>query len=314
MSSLTRRHAAAAPAARGERRWNLTVACVLVLGVAVLIYPMAARWFSDSSQAREVTGYSQAVAGLPSHQQSALLEAAQQYNADLPRGPLRNPYRPDGVAQQTAVGDFTEAYFAQLAVPGSETMGRLTVPAIGVDLPIMHGTDEATLARGVGHLFGSSLPVGGESTHSVLTAHSGFVTATLFDDLDRVVLGDTFTITVLGQEHHYRVDQIVTVLPTDSDELMVTEGEDYVTLVTCTPTGINTHRLLVRGERIDASEFTQTPSQVTMPGRGQAPGFPWWSVALGGAGLLGVLIGCGRRQRSPSDVAPQPEPVPERRG
>lgn len=305
--TVTARHRAApgAPvrtrAARGRGTVRvILVTVVAILGVLVLLYPTAARWFSDRNQASEVTGYVEAVEGVPDAARSAMLESAHAYNTALPRGPLRNPFRPDGVAQETAVGEFTAEYFAQLSFEGSQSMARLTIPAIDVDLPVMHGTDDETLARGVGHLFGSSLPVGGASTHAVLTSHSGFVNATLFNDLNQLVEGDTFAVSVLGETLWYQVDQIRTVLPDESEDLVVVDGKDYVTLVTCTPTGVNSHRLLVRGVRLDDVAVAETAVE-SLPGRGQAPGFPWWVLGVGVAALLVPAVPrLSRRRSSPS--------------
>ncbi|WP_284252034.1 class C sortase [Litorihabitans aurantiacus] len=265
------------------------VVAIAVGGVGVLQYPSAASWFTARVQTGQVASYGEAVAALPDASAAELLAEAHAYNAWLPRGPLRDPFRPDGVVEQTAVGDYVADYYTKLAVPGVEPMARLLVPEIDVDLPVLHGTDPGALTRGVGHIFGSSLPVGGASTHSVLTAHSGQIGATLFDDLDRLGPGSRFEIHVLGETLHYRVDQILEVLPQESDSLQVTDGTDLVTLITCTPVGVNTHRLLVRGERVDAP---------TVPGEGQAevalpptgPGFPWWAVIVTATGVVSYVV------------------------
>jgi sortase A len=167
-------------------------------------------------------------------------------------------------------------------------LGRISIPSIHAELPIFHGTDESTLSRGVGHLCGSSFPVGGSSTHSVLTAHSGFVNATLFDNLDKVAVGDTFQVSVLNETLNYRADQILTVLPQETDSLRRVNGKDYITLVTCTPRGINSHRLLVRGERVDSP-----PGPTGNEAHGgpfTEPGFPWWMLILAGTLAGSVLL------------------------
>lgn len=173
-------------------------------------------------------------------------------------------------------------------------MGRISIPSIHSDLPIFHGTDDETLSKGAGHLFGSGLPVGGTGTHSVLTAHSGFVNATLFDDLDQVRQGDVFSVTVLGESFYYKVDQIKTVLPEETDDLRKVQDKDYVTLVTCTPTGVNSHRLLVRGERVDAPA---AGSAHALPSQAMDPGFPWWALALVGTAVLIVVVTQPRKAR-----------------
>jgi sortase A len=171
---------------------------------------------------------------------SAIFQAAYDYNEAL-RGiefPLRNYEEIPG-------------YYDILKLEGTSIIGYMKIDKIGVELPIYHGTSDAVLNRGVGHLEGSSLPVGGESTHSVMSAHRGLPSAKLFTDLDRLEMGDTFQITVLDQVLTYQVDKVKVVSPREIDDLQIVEGMDYCTLFTCTPYGINTHRLLVRGIRIE---------------------------------------------------------------
>lgn len=155
---------------------------------------------------------------------------------------------------KNAVLSAAEDYDHQLNIGGDGIMGYIEIPLISVNLPIYHGTDSTTLDAGAGHLIGSSLPVGGETTHAVLTAHSGMASQKLFSDLDKLEYGDVFFVKVLGQTLAYQVDQINTVLPHDTTYLGIEEGEDLCTLVTCTPFAVNTHRLLVRGTRIDYEE------------------------------------------------------------
>jgi sortase A len=275
------------------------VAVLAFAGVGVLVYPTAAQWFSDREHEREVTGYVEAVAELPSSARRGLLAEARAYNADLPRGPLRDPYTLGPTGEQQATQADSDRYAAQLRLGDDDVMARLRVPAIDVDLPIRHGTSSPTLAEGLGHLFGTSLPVGGPGTHAVLTGHSGLVDATMFDDLHALDLGDTFTVDVAGETLTYEVDQVLTVLPDDASALRVADGEDLVTLITCTPTGVNTHRLLVRGHRVTVAE--PEAGQDVVPGTGISAGFPWWAVALvGGAGaatLLAVALSRGPRRR-----------------
>ncbi len=266
-----------------ERRWGLShilIMIVALVGVALLVYPSAASWLSALKHDTEVDGYVQTVDNLAGAETSALLAQARAYNENLPAGPLRDPYALGADGQQTAVGDGSDAYFKTLAVPGSDAMARVRIPSIGVDLPVYHGTSDETLARGIGHLFGSGLPVGGAGNHAVLTGHSGFVQSKLFDDLDKVALGDTVVVSVLNQDLYYRVDQILTVLPDETESLRQVPGHDYVSLVTCTPTGVNTHRLLVRAERVDAPETDR--SRVTIANTTDPAGFPWWAIALVG--------------------------------
>jgi len=264
-----------------RRRWGWTHTLVMViamLGVGVIMYPSAASWLSSIRHHGEVDGYVRSVESLPETESQALLDDARSYNAVLPDGPIRDPYVLNVNGEQTAIGEGSDAYFETLVVPGSDAMARIRIPSIGVDLPIYHGTDDTTLARGIGHLFGSALPVGGDGTHSVLTGHNGFAQATFFDDIDGLHNGDLIIINVLGEDLYYEVDQQVTVLPNETDELRKVPGHDYLTLITCTPTGVNTHRLLVRAERVDAPAASE--SQYAMADRTEPPGFPWWAVAL----------------------------------
>jgi sortase A len=176
-------------------------------------------------------------------------------------------------------------------------MARIRIPAIDVDLPVFHGTADATLARGIGHLYGSALPVGGPGTHAVLTGHNGFVQATLFDDIDQLTDGDTIVVSVAGEDLYYEVDQTLTVLPDEADALRQEPGHDYLTLVTCTPTGVNTHRLLVRAERVEAPSEEQTRSIIADDTA--SAGFPWWALAIAGVGALTFVAIKPRRRRSP---------------
>jgi sortase A len=176
-------------------------------------------------------------------------------------------------------------------------MARLRIPAIDVDLPIYHGTSDATLLKGVGHLEGTSLPVGGEGTHSVLTGHRGLASATLFTNLDKVKEGDTFTIEVLDQVLTYQVIRTQVVDPSDTASLRATAGEDLVTLVTCTPLGINSQRILVTGERITPTPQEDLDAAGSVP---DIPGFPWWAAGLAaGVVLVGVFVWRAGYPRTP---------------
>ncbi|OAN39205.1 class C sortase [Microbacterium sp. H83] len=285
---------------RGTRpRWGWSQATIMIIatvGILVLVYPTAASWFSARSHDTEVDGYVQAVENTPDDERDALLAEARGYNENLPTGPLRDPYALGADGQQTAVGDGAAAYFDTLVTEGTDAMARVRIPRIGVDLPIYHGTSEDTLAKGIGHLYGSSLPIGGPGTHTVLTGHNGFVQATLFDDIDELVEGDVIIVTTLGEDLYYEVDQIQTVLPDETEMLRPEPGKDYVTLVTCTPTGVNTHRLLVRAERIEAPTDEAT---VTAIADAENPaGFPWWALLVVGVpALTAVLITPRRRRR-----------------
>ena len=283
---------------RPFRRWSLqrlAIVLIATIGVGTLLYPTAAAWFSDRIHDTEISGYADTVKSLASTQQQNLLDQAHQYNAELPAGPLRDPYSLNENGETETVGSGSAAYKKMLAVDPDGMMGTISIPAISTNLPIFHGTDEATLAKGVGHLFGSSLPVGGAGTHAVLTAHSGYVNSTLFDSLKQVVTGDVFSVTVLDQTIYYKVDQIKTVLPDETDDLRQVKGKDYITLVTCTPTGVNTNRLLVRGERIPNPVRAGGPQ--TLANNVTNPGFPWWAVILVGTPACAIILTRPRGRR-----------------
>lgn len=273
------------------KRWTLQrffIVLAAIVGVGILLYPTAAAWFSDRVHATDISGYVDTVETLSASAQQDLLEEARQFNRELPAGPLRDPYSLNEKGEQTVIGAGSEAYKKLLDVGPGGMMGRISIPSIHVELPIFHGTDEDTLSKGAGHLFGSGLPVGGTSTHTVLTAHSGFVNATLFDDLHKVALGDIFSVSVLSETQYYKVDQILTVLPNETEDLRKVEGKDYVTLVTCTPTGVNSHRLLVRGVRTDAPDGNAGVK--SLPSQALDPGFPWWALILVGTAVLAVMM------------------------
>lgn len=287
------------------KRWGLQrVLFVLIatLGVGVLLYPTAASWSSDRVHATEISGYADQVKSLAPSEQDKLLDQARAFNASLPAGPLRDPYSLNENGEQEAVGSGSEVYKELVSLGPEGMMGTISIPSIKTNLPIFHGTGEDALTKGAGHLFGSSLPVGGTSTHSVLTAHSGYVSATLFDSLKNVVNGDVFSVTVLGQTIYYRVDQILTVLPEETDALRQVKGKDYVTLITCTPTGVNTHRLLVRGERIAAPAGAAEGNQ-RLASNATDPGFPWWALVMVGTPISASLLTRSRtRRHRPSSI------------
>lgn len=272
----------AAPARRQGRSLRVAVAVLALLGVVTLVYPSAARWFSDRRHAVEVTGYASEVEQLPDADGRAILARAADYNDALPSGALRGLSLANGGA---AGGTTSGGYPDQLAVPGTDVMASVSIPAIGLDLPVRHGTDEATLARGLGHLEGSSLPVGGAGTHSLITGHSGLVDSAMFDDLHDLEAGDLVVVSVVVATLRYEVDAIETVTPESTEGLRIEPGEDLLTLVTCSPIGVNSHRLLVHAHRV-ADEAA--PGSGEVAGTGIVAGFAWWAVALAG-GLAGSV-------------------------
>lgn len=285
-----------ARAGRAAWGWSQTIIVLIAaIGIGVLVYPTAAAWFSAWSHDTDVDGYVSSVDQIPAHEITDLLDQAEEYNQNLPTGPLRDPYALGADGQQTAIGDGTDAYFDTLSTDGTEAMARVRIPSIHVDLPIFHGTGEEVLGRGIGHLYGSSLPVGGPGTHAVLTGHNGFVQATLFDDIDELVEGDLIIVTTLGEDLYYEVDSTETVLPDETDSLRQVPGRDYITLVTCTPTGVNTHRFLVRAERVDAPADDSTVT--TIADSTDPAGFPWWALLVVGVPTLTAIVVMPRRHQ-----------------
>lgn len=222
---------------------------VLVLGVAIMLYPTASDYWNSFHQSRAIASYAEDVSRLDTADYQRIWLDALAYNQTLlKRG---NPF----VVKEEERSE----YEALLNVAGNGIMGYIEIPKINCTLPIYHGTDETVLQIAVGHIQGSSLPVGGLSSHAVLSGHRGLPSAVLFTHLDQLSEGDTFMLRILGETLTYEVDQIRRVLPNELDELAISEGRDFCTLVTCTPYGVNTHRLLVRGKRIE-----NTPESVVL--------------------------------------------------
>lgn len=221
---------------------------VLLIAFSVLLYPTLSSYINEKNSTKVVSSYDEKSVALSKADKEKMLEEAREYNQEM----LGNIELIDPFSQTNTEVD--ERYESLLNVDGSGMMGYVKIPKIHLELPIYHGTAETVLQAGAGHFWGTSLPVGGESTHTVLTGHRGLPTKTLFTNLDKMEVGDIFYIKVLDETLAYEVDQILTVLPEDTDALSIVPGEDYATLVTCTPYAINTHRLLVRGHRIDYEE------------------------------------------------------------
>ena len=262
-------------------------AAIALVGLLVLLYPGTAAWWAQAEQSKVIRNVAETVGDEPGRELEAELARARAYNDALAGGALLQaganlPSAADAADAAGAAGSEDE-YEGLLVGDAEGAMGRLRIPSIGVDLPILHGTSDAVLLRGVGHLQGTSLPVGGDSQHSVLTAHRGLASAELFSDLDRVKVGDTFMIEVFGEVLSYRVFDTRVVDPKDTESLFPRKGEDLVTLVTCTPLGINSHRILVTGERITPTPAADLQAAGAAP---NVPGFPWWAVGLGAGVLL----------------------------
>jgi len=220
--------------------FTLILLIIFFVGMLVMLYPAISQYWNSKVQSKAVYDYQKMMEALEAQDHSGLFAAAHAYNEELAK--LNFPLK-----DYSTVSGYNEC----LDLAGNGMMGYITIDKIGVNLPIYHGTSNEVLNIACGHLEGSSLPVGGEGTHCVLSAHRGLPSAQLFTNLDKMQIGDTFTITVLGEVLTYQVDQIKVVKPDQSSELLIVDGEDYVTLLTCTPYGINTHRLLVRGHRIE---------------------------------------------------------------
>ena len=216
---------------------------VLVVGLSLILYPTIADWWNSFHQSRAIADYDAILSEMKEEDYTHLFEAAMAYNEQLRQ--LKFPLM---------YYDQVPGYDDLLDITGTGIMGYIDIPSIQVELPIYHGTSEGVLQIAAGHVEGSSLPTGGENTHCVISAHRGLPSARLFTDLDKMQIGDTFTLSVVDRILTYEVDHILTVLPHEVEPLYVQEGEDYCTLVTCTPYGINTHRLLVRGTRIENAE------------------------------------------------------------
>lgn len=273
------------------------VAVLIMAGSCVLLYPSTASWYSQVEQSRAINGYLSSVASLGPEGRSAALAAARAYNKTLTGGAIRDPFSNEPAGEITTAG---REYTRQLSASADHIMARLQIPSIDVDLPIFHGTDDAVLRRGMGHLFGTALPVGGSGTQALLTGHSGIPESTLLTHLDRVEMDDEFTVEVYGETLTYRVNSIEVVLPTDTDSLRAVPGEDLISLITCTPLGINTHRLVVRGERIAAR--SAGTSAGTSSGTTSEAGPPWWAAGIGLAACtsIAVLLVASRR-RTPNE-------------
>ena len=288
MTQTTLRDKVVTPRQKTSLAVPITLQILAMVAIGALVYSSAADWFATLRHNSQVSGYTQGVQQMPGPEREAQLALAREYNAHMPQGVLRDPYGTTAV-DEAADDAAYQAYQQILAVSDNGVIGQLTYPRLGIGLPIYHGTSDAVLKKGVGHLYGSSLPVGGPSTHSVLTSHSGLLNASLFTPLPKAKVGDTFTVQVLGETHWYQVDQIETVLPEQTEGLQIVDGEDYVTLITCTPIGVNSHRLLVRGVRVEAP--TQFTGSHAIAGDGHTAGFPWWAVIFfGGSAATGYLL------------------------
>lgn len=255
---------------------TIIIALIFLAGLGFLLYPTVSNLWNRAHQSRAIATYTKQVEKLDDSQNKEILKAARKYNKSL----LKKSDH-----WKLSKKD-KKKYESLLDVSGTGIMGYIEVPKIDCSLPIYHGTDEGALQIAIGHLEGSSLPVGGKSTHCVLSGHRGLPSARLFTDLDQMEEGDVFVLNVLGRKLAYEVDQIKVVLPDEMSDLEIVQGKDLCTLVTCTPYGINTHRLLVRGHRTKYIE--ETVVRVQKEAEKKETGI--WLLAGGGAVFLIIII------------------------
>ena len=273
--------------AKPRSRRTLLPALIILVGVAIILYPVVATQWNNRVQQHVAQEYADLVDAEPQQQLDERIEAARRYNASGAKGPILDPW-------QSRIAKDNPAYSAYLAeLSGLPAMSQLMIPSIDVNLPVYHGTREDTLQKGLGHLFGTALPVGGEGSHAVITGHTGIPTATLFDDLIDVEVGDAIYLSTFGEKMKYRVYDTQVVLPDEVDSLTSQPGRDLVTLITCTPYGINSHRLLVHAERVEMDpEEAEVLDQATST-------MQWWmwAIALFALAVIVFLAAWVLRQR-----------------
>lgn len=255
--------------------------CVL-LGLCAAAYPAVSNWLANR-ETSQVIATATAATESQSDKLDEAREAARAYNARLLRASRHEFDEAD---------DRIAPYAEQINLTGGGLMATVRIPKIQLELPVYHGTDDDTLQKGLGHLFGTSLPVGGTGTHAVITGHSGMASRRMFTDLNQLNIGDTFCIHVLGEDLWYKVDQILTVLPNETSALAIDPDQDYCTLVTCTPYAVNTHRLLVRGVRIDGDDAAAVVAVTSGTAPVNRELSTWTKQYLYGA-LFGVCIALG---------------------
>jgi sortase A len=239
----------------GKHLPNIIFGLIFLVGLAVFLYPSVSNYINSKNQSRAITNYQDALSSISEEDYSKIWQEAIKYNEELAEKPMHFQLSEEELAEYKSVLDPT----------GTGVMGYIEIENIGVNLPIYHGTEETVLQVGIGHLEGTSFPTGTKTTHTILSGHRGLPSAKLFSDLDQMIVGDTFLLHILDQTFAYQIDQINIVLPEETQDLAIVDGKEYVTLVTCTPYGVNTHRLLVRAKRVDYNEETKliVPSDAT---------------------------------------------------
>lgn len=281
-------------------KWRLlTIAppILLLAGILVLLYPVFATQYNNARQERIASEFSAVAEQAGPDAVAESLRRADEYNLKASESPILDPWLD---AQRPGTAQYQD-YLSQLNL--NDVMATIKIPSIDVNLPIYHGTDTATLDKGVGHLFGTALPVGGESTHTVLTGHTGLGNATMFDQLTSVKMGDYFYIETAGRHLKYQVTDIRVVLPHETESLNKVEGKDLATLITCTPYGVNTHRLLVTGERVPMDDETAAAEAAQVKGSVMKP----WMIAVLASVvvILGIAGVIWLRSRKRKDEEPQ---------
>ena len=245
---------------------NMFLAVIVLAGLCLLLYPSFSDWWNSMHPSRAIAAYVETVDAMSQEEIDEILNAAREYNERLWHRQNRWVLSEEEQAE----------YESLLDVSGNGIMGYINIPVIGVNLPIYHGTEESVLQVATGHLSATSLPVGGPGTHAAVSGHRGLPSARLFTDLDQLKVGDIFTVSVLNEVYTYQIEQIVTVVPEDTSQMNLYQGEDLCTLQTCTPYGVNSHRLLLRGRRIEdvdgalmaASEAIRVPNYIVIPAVG----------------------------------------------
>lgn len=265
----------AKPSEQAKQQSLLLPVILVLVGMLVMAYPVISTAWNNYGQQRAASEYNKLEQSVPQQVQDYQWENAHAYNEGRETGPILDPWL-------NRISDDNPEYAQYLnQLNATDVMARLIFPTIKTDLPVYHGTDDKTLQKGLGHLYGSDLPVGGEGTHSIITGHTGLSNATLFDNLNKAKEGDAFYIQVAGHKLKYVVDQIKVVLPHETGDLKPVAGQDYITLITCTPYGINTHRLLVRGHQVPLDE-----ADAEIFDKNNGAGWQWWMYAL----LAAVLV------------------------
>lgn len=281
-------------------KWRLlTIAppILLLAGILVLLYPVFATQYNNQRQERIASEFSAVAEQAGPDAVAESLRRADEYNLKASESPILDPWLD---AQRPGTAQYQD-YLSQLNL--NDVMATIKIPSIDVNLPIYHGTDTATLDKGIGHLFGTALPVGGESTHTVLTGHTGLGNATMFDQLTSVKMGDYFYIETAGRHLKYQVTDIRVVLPHETESLNKVEGKDLATLITCTPYGVNTHRLLVTGERVPMDEAAVAAEAAQVKGSVMKP---WMIAVLASVAVILTVAGIlWLRSRKRKDEEPQ---------